>query len=459
MLKIKVGTQFKTTTKRGFDRMGINGESVGYLNRKLVFIAGALPNETVKAKITGIYHHYLRARATRIIKASPFRVKPKDDFANQVGGFELEDMRYPAQLRFKKALVKQALQKYQPNGYRHYRIHKAMGMRNPFGYRNKLQFPVRKINGVVKAGLFKPRSHNLVDLKTCSVQDPRTMMTVRKMIHILSQLNYPIYNEAAHSGIIKTIVVRAALHTSDLQVVLITNTPKLIQKRQIIRQVKIQLPQVTSLMQNVNPGRTSLIWGKRTIPLAGKTFVTEKLGGLAFRLSARAFFQLNSRMMPQLYEVVKHALKLNSNQKLVDAYSGVGTMGLPFARQVKELRGMDTVTEAVSDANQNAKLNHIANARYYVGKAEDLLPEWLADGWKPDALIVDPPRTGLGEPLKKAILKSAPQNFVYVSCNPATLARDLVTLTKRYRVQWLQPIDMMPQTARCEVVASFSLKN
>ncbi|XIF20542.1 MAG: 23S rRNA (uracil(1939)-C(5))-methyltransferase RlmD [Acetilactobacillus jinshanensis] len=459
MPEIEIGTQFKTTTRSGFDRMGVNGESVGYFNRKLAFIAGALPNETVIAKVTRIYRNYLRARAVKIVKASPLRVKPVDAYANQVGGFELENMKYSAQLQFKKALMRQSLKQYRPRGFKQYNVHKTMGMNKPYGYRNKLQFPVRKVNGKVIAGLYQSRSHHLVDLKTCSVQYPVTMKVVRGLVKILQKMNYPIYDPDNNSGIIKTLVVRAALHTHDVQVTFITNTPKLIDKSPLLNAIQVYLPEVTSIMQNVNPGNTSMIWGDRTIPLAGHPSITEKMGGLAFKLSARAFLQLNSYMMPQLYEVVKHALNLKHGDHLVDAYSGVGTMGLPLARQVKELRGMDTIPEAVEDANANAKMNHIQNARYYVGPAEDLLPKWIQAGWKPDALIVDPPRVGLARPLIKAILAAHPQKFVYVSCNPATLARDLVTLTQKYRVNWLQPIDMMPQTARCEVVASFSLRN
>ena len=456
MTLIKPGIEFTTTTRRGFDRMGVNGESVGYLNRKLVFIAGALPGEKVAAVITRVYRNFMRARATKIIRKSPLRVPPKDPFANQVGGFELENLNYRGQLQFKKALVRQALDEYQPRGYQRYKIHKTMGMQHPYGYRNKLQFPVRRIHGKVCAGLFQTRSHRLVDLKTCSVQYPVTIRVVRQLVDLFQKLDYPIYDEQRGSGILKTIIVRAALNTSDVQVVLVTNTPKLIRKRQILIAISLKMPEVVSVMQNVNPGQTSMIWGKRTIPLAGQPFITEKLSGLSFHLSARAFLQLNSYMTPQLYEVVKRALNLKHADRLLDAYSGVGTMGLPLARQVQSLRGMDTITEAVGDANANARLNKIYNARYYVGKAEDLLPLWLRDGWRPDAVIMDPPRVGLDRNFIRAILKARPDKLVYVSCNPATLARDLVSLTREYRVDWLQPIDMMPQTARCEVVAKFS---
>ena len=455
----QVGTQFTTTTRRGFDRMGVNGESVGYLNRKLAFIAGALPGEKVSAVVTKTYRNFLRARAIKIIRPSQLRVKPVDPYANLVGGFELENMQYSAQLRFKRALVKQALNEYRPRGYQNYRVNRTMGMQHPYHYRNKLQFPVRLVHGKVAAGLFKPRSHQLVDLKACSVQDPETMHVVRTLVAIIQELGIPVYNEAQHSGIIKTLVVRATHNTPDVQVTFVTNTPKFIKEHRVLLMIMKKLPEVTSVMQNVNPGQTSQIWGKQTRRLMGKSHLTEKLSGLKFRLSARSFLQLNSRMIPQLYEIVTRSLKLNASDQLVDAYSGVGTMGLPLAHQVKELRGMDIIPEAIRDANENAKLNRIHNARYYVGTAEKLLPQWIQAGWRPTALIVDPPRTGLAPTLIKAILKAAPAKFVYVSCNPATMARDLAQLAPKYKVRAIQPIDMMPQTARCECVVSFKRRN
>ncbi|UQS87115.1 23S rRNA (uracil(1939)-C(5))-methyltransferase RlmD [Nicoliella spurrieriana] len=456
--QFQIGQQFTLNTKPEFDRMGVNGEAVGYVDRTLVFIQGALPKERVTIEITNTYHHYLRAKVVNIVTKSPYRVTPRDNYAESVGGFELEAMDYPAQLRYKKEIVRQSLYKYQPIGFERYKIHNTMGMQDPYGYRNKAQFQIRERDGQVIAGLYKTRSHDLVDLKTCSVQYPVTMKVMRAIVAMIQELNIPVYDESNHSGIIKTVVVRAALHTDDVQVVFVTNTKKFVKQHRILMKIALQLPEVTSVMQNINPGDTPLIWGDETILLAGKPFIVEKIGGLEFELSARAFLQLNSFMTPQLYEVAINALDLDGNERLVDAYSGVGTIGLPLAKYVQEVRGMDTIAEAVEDANQNAEINGIRNAQYFVGKAEELIPEWIDSGWRPDALIVDPPRTGLAEPLIDAILDVAPEKFVYVSCNPATLARDLVDLTRRYRVDFIQPIDMMPQTARVEAVVKFTRK-
>ncbi|MDT3392758.1 MAG: 23S rRNA (uracil(1939)-C(5))-methyltransferase RlmD, partial [Bacillota bacterium] len=219
------------------------------------------------------------------------------------------------------------------------------------------------------------------------------------------------------------------------------------------------MPQITSIMQNLNQGRTSLIWGEETFNLAGDDYITETLSGLTFKLSARAFFQLNPAQTAKMYALAREALQLAPHESLVDAYCGVGTIGLSLADTASEVRGMDIVPAAIADAQENANLNHIDNAKYEVGKAEELLPQWLAAGFAPDALVVDPPRTGLDQALLHAILDSRPQKFVYISCNPSTLARDLVRLSEVYAVDYIQSIDMFPQTARVEAVVRLEKRN
>jgi len=274
-----------------------------------------------------------------------------------------------------------------------------------------------------------------------------------------SRIVISLLNEVeADAGIVKTLVVRAAANTDDVQVVFITNSQKLPHKRELLLKITEELPQVTSIMQNINPGKTSLIWGDETKPLAGATTITEKIDGLAFKLSARAFLQLNPAQTEVLYSEAKKALALDlqPGQTVVDAYSGVGTIGLSLAGTAKEVRGMDIIPEAVDDANANAKANGITNAHYEVGTTEDLLPKWAMDGFRPDAIVVDPPRTGLDELLMDTIIAVHPTNLVYISCNPSTLAKDLVTLAEEYRVDYIQSVDMMPQTARCEAVVKLS---
>jgi 23S rRNA (uracil-5-)-methyltransferase RumA len=251
-------------------------------------------------------------------------------------------------------------------------------------------------------------------------------------------------------------MVRIGIETGETQLVFITNSPKLPQKNALIREINQRLPEVVSIMQNVQSKKTSLIMGEDTMHLWGKEAIEEHLNGLIFDLSARAFFQLNPKQTSVLYNEAIKALNITENETVVDAYCGVGTIGLSIADKAKEVRGMDIIPQAIEDAKRNAKRMGYENTHYETGTAEDLLPKWLNEGFSPDSIVVDPPRTGLDDKLLQAILKHTPKKLVYVSCNVSTLAKDLKKLSTVFKVDYLQSVDMFPQTARCEVVAKLT---
>ena len=241
---ITLGQRFPLTIKR----LGINGEGIGYYKHVITFVKGALPGEVIVAEVTTVHPRYLEAKIRKIRKFSPDRVDPRDDYAGEVGGFELEHLDYPAQLKFKQDLIRQALEKYQPAGFRQYDIRPTIGMADPYEYRNKAQFQVRLIDGHVAAGLYKENSHDLVDLPTCSVQMPVTMTVMRAVVKWLEELAVPIYDEEHNSGIVKTVVVRAAAATGEVQLVFVTNTPKFPKKHQLLKKIADNLPMVVSVM-------------------------------------------------------------------------------------------------------------------------------------------------------------------------------------------------------------------
>lgn len=451
---VEQGEQLKLTIKR----LGINGEGIGYYERKLVFVPGALPTERVIVNVVEDMSNFIRAELVEILTKSADRIDPVDDYANDVGGFELENLAYAKQLEFKRDVISDSLEKYQPAGYRKYKLLPTIGMDDPVHYRNKATFQIRNDGDKIIAGLYKHRSHTVVDLKTAALQYPLTMKVMRAVVAMIDDLKIPAYDEEKNAGIIKTVVVRAATATDEVQVTFITQSKKLLKKHQLLERIAAELPEVVSVMQNVNPGKTTMVWGDETLHLAGKDKITEVLNGLKFDLSARAFLQVNPQMTEVLYKEAFKALELTGKEKLIDAYSGVGTIGLSVANQVREVRGMDTIKDAVDDANSNAMKNGIMNAIYETVEAEKLIPEWIDAGWNPTALIVDPPRTGLADSLLDTILNVAPKKFVYISCNPSTLARDLVKLTRKYNVDYIQSVDLMPQTSRCECVVKFNKK-
>ena len=451
---VQVGDRFPLTIRR----LGVNGQGIGYFKHKVCFVPGALPHEVIVAEVTKVHPRYLEGKLHRLRKKSRDRVTPRDAYANVAGGFELEDLAYRQQLRFKRQVVIDSLEKFKPFGYRAYDVRPTIAAPDEYGYRNKATFQVRMVNGHVAAGLYKTGSHDLVDIKECAIQMPTTMKVVRTLVQLIEDLQIPVYDEHNNSGIVKTLVVRESVATGEVQVTFITNSPKLIHKHQLLEAIQEQLPEVTSVMQNVNPGDTPLVWGDRMIHLAGEDAITESLMGLDFKLSARSFLQLNTIQTETLYEEAAKALDLQPSDVLVDAYAGIGTIGLSLASRVKEVWGMETIPEAVADAQENAKLNNITNAHYEVGAAEDVMPRWRHEGHHFDALVVDPPRTGLDDNLIEQILKEKPRKFAYVSCSMASLARNLRRLTSVYHVDYIQPVDMMPQTPRCEAVVRLSLR-
>lgn len=450
---VKIGDRFPLTIKK----LGVDGQGIGYFKHKVCFVPGALPNEVVVAEVTKIHEKYLEAAIHRLKKTSSDRVIPRDDYALDAGGFEFENLAYPAQLQFKRQMVIESLAKFKPRGYRHYEVRPTIGSEKQYGYRNKAQLQIRQQNGKVVAGLYRSGSHEVVDMQECAVQMPGIMRVMRALVDKIAQLEIPLYDESNHSGILKTIAVRESATTHQIQVTFITNSPKLLKKHQLLTFIAEKLPSVVSVMQNINPGDTPLVWGAETIHLAGDSYITDSLMGLDFHLSARSFLQLNPYQTETLYEEAAKAMELTSTDTLIDAYAGIGTIGLALANRVQEVRGMEIIPEAVADANQNAALNNITNAKYETGSAEELLPKWRAEGLHFDALVVDPPRTGLDSKLIQQIFQEKPTKFAYISCNMASLARNLARLVPTYRVDYIQPIDMMPQTPRCEAVVKLSL--
>jgi 23S rRNA (uracil1939-C5)-methyltransferase len=438
-------------------RLGINGEGVGYFKKTVVFVPGALPGEEVVVEATNIHPRFAEAKIKKIRKKSEHRVQPLCPVYDQCGGCQLQHLAYPQQLKEKRDIIIQSLERHTKLPIDQINIKETIGMEDPWGYRNKNQFQVKQKDGKVLAGLYGLNSHQLINIENCAVQHPQTNEATAQVKQILEELKIPIYNEKTRKGIVRTIVTRVGVQTGELQIVLITNQKELPKQEQFIGEVQKRLPQVKSIVQNVNEQKTSLIFGEETYGLAGEDYIQETLGDLQFELSARTFFQLNPQQTIKLYNEVKKAAALTGKEKVVDAYCGVGTIGLWLADQAAEVRGMDIIAESIDDAKKSAKRHGFTHTKYVPGKAEEVLPKWVKKGWHPDVVVVDPPRTGLDGQLLQTILHVKPKKVVYVSCNPSTLAKDLQTLSKSYRVDYIQPVDMFPHTSHVECCVSLEL--
>ncbi|KAA0544923.1 23S rRNA (uracil(1939)-C(5))-methyltransferase RlmD [Bacillus sp. BGMRC 2118] len=451
---LEKGQAFPLTIKR----LGINGEGVGYFKRKVVFVPGALPGEEIVAEATNVQNSFIEGKVKKIRKSSPDRVAPPCPVFETCGGCQLQHLKYETQLKEKRDIIIQALEKYTKLDTSKLDIRSTIGMENPWNYRNKSQLQVGIQKQKVIAGLYGMNSHELIDITECKVQHEGTNKVSQVVKQILQELQIPIYNERSRKGLIRTIVTRVGIETGELQVVLITTKQDIPKREILIKKIKQRLPEVKSIMQNINGEKTSLIFGDRTLHLAGKETIQEVLGDLSFELSARAFFQLNPTQTVKLYDEVKEAAALTGREKVVDAYCGVGTIGLWLAKEAAEIRGMDVIPDSVEDARKNAASHGFSSARYEVGKAEVILPKWLKDGWKPDVIVVDPPRVGLDTGLLETIKKVKPKKVVYVSCNPSTLAKDIASFETLYKVEYLQPLDMFPHTSHIECVAQLIKK-
>jgi 23S rRNA (uracil-5-)-methyltransferase RumA len=453
-IKIELNQTFPLTIKR----LGINGEGVGYFKKQVVFVPGALPGEEVVVEATQINPKFAEAKIKKIRIKSPHRVQPPCPVYEQCGGCQLQHLDYDQQLKEKRDIVIQSLERHTKLVIDRLDIRETIGMEDPWGYRNKSSFQVGQKDGKVLAGLYGLNSHQLIDIDQCAVQHSNTNEATTKVKQILEELKIPVYNEKSRKGIIRTIVTRVGIQTGEVQVVLITAQQELPKKELIIQEIQKRLPNVKSIVQNINEQKTSLIFGEETAPLAGEDFIQETLGDLQFELSAKTFFQLNPIQTIKLYNEVKKAAALTGTEKVVDAYCGVGTIGLWLADQAAEVRGMDVIPESIADAKKNAKRHGITNTKYVPGKAEDVLPKWVKKGWKPDVIVVDPPRTGLGGQLIQTILEAEAEKIIYVSCNPSTMAKDIQALSLKYDVKYIQPVDMFPQTAQVECTCLLTLK-
>ncbi len=451
---VELGQTFPLTIKR----LGINGEGVGYFKRRVVFVPGALPGEEVVAEVTKVHPKFAEAKIKKIRKASEHRVKPVCPVYEECGGCQLQHLHYSQQLKEKRDIVIQSLERHTKLAVDKLDIRETIGMDNPWGYRNKSQFQVGERGGKILAGLYGMNSHKLINIEQCAVQHPATLKATEVVKGILQKHGITVYNEKRGKGLVRTIVARTGITSGEVQIVLVTTKRELPNKEEILAEIKETLPEVVSVVQNINGEKTSLIFGESTETLQGNDFIQETLGDLQFELSARTFFQLNPEQTVKLYNEAKKAAALTGTEKVLDAYCGVGTIGLWLADQAGEIRGMDIIPESIEDSKKNAKRHGITHAKYVPGKAEEVLPKWVKKGWKPDVIIVDPPRTGLDNALLQTIQQVQPAKIVYISCNPSTLAKDIDALSKKYKLSYIQPVDMFPHTSHVECISQLILK-
>ncbi|GGD88162.1 23S rRNA (uracil(1939)-C(5))-methyltransferase RlmD [Paenibacillus nasutitermitis] len=447
------------------------GEGVGRADGFTLFIQGALPGERVRAKVLKVKKQYGYAKLQELLAVSPDRVEAPCPIYKQCGGCQLQHMDYAAQLRWKRQHVVDNLERIGKlrvaageAGDGGVVVHPALGMDNPWHYRNKAQVPIGMVpeaggsgkGGDMRlvAGFYARGSHRIIDMDQCLIQHSVNDEIVAQVKAIGRELGITAYNEETGRGLLRHVMARVGVVSGEAMVVLVTSGPRIPQVERWVERIRKALPGVTSIVQNINPRRTNVIFGDETRTLWGSDVIYDELDGIRFAISARSFYQVNPVQTVELYRKAVEYAGLTGTETVIDAYCGIGTISLFLARQAGRVYGVEVVPEAIEDAKRNAALNGVDNAVFEAGLSEVVIPRWRKEGIVPDVIVVDPPRKGCDEALLETILAMKPERVVYVSCNPSTLARDLRVLEDGgYRTVEVQPVDMFPWTVHVECVA------
>lgn len=439
----------ETITLR-FEDLTHEGNGVGKINGYPLFVPNALPGEEAIVKVVKVNKNFGFGKIIELTKTSPERVEPTCHV--HCGGCQLQHMSYNLQLEMKQNQVKNVMKKvaHLPD----VPIHPIRGMENPYHYRNKVQVPVGEKNGELIVGYYQKRSHRIVEnMDTCNIQAEAINEILPVVRQLANQLGIEPYQEEQHRGDLRHIMIRTGHATNEVMIVLVTRTNRLPNKDVLIEELTRQFPHIKSIVQNINEKRTNVILGDKTKVLWGETYIYDKIGDITFAISAKSFYQVNPVQTKVLYDKALEFANIGSDDIVVDAYCGIGTISLFLAQKAKKVYGIEIVPDAIADAKKNAALNGITNAEFTVGQAEKVMPEWKAQGLTPDVIVVDPPRKGCEVDFLQAMIDMEPKRIVYVSCNPSTLARDLRILEDGgYVTKEVQPVDMFPSTNHVEAV-------
>ncbi|HET2823669.1 23S rRNA (uracil-5-)-methyltransferase RumA [Streptococcus pneumoniae] len=431
------------------------GAGVAKVDGLVFFVENALPSEKILMRVLKVNKKIGFGKVEKYLVQSLHRNQDLDLAYLRSGIADLGHLSYPEQLKFKTKQVKDSL--YKIAGIADVEVAETLGMEHPVKYRNKAQVPVRRVNGVLETGFFRKNSHNLMPLEDFFIQDPVIDQVVVALRDLLRRFDLKPYDEKEQSGLIRNLVVRRGHYSGQIMVVLVTTRPKVFRVDQLIEQVIKQFPEIVSVMQNINDQNINAIFGKEWRTLYGQDYITDQMLGNDFQIAGPAFYQVNTEMAEKLYQTAIDFAELKKDDVIIDAYSGIGTIGLSVAKHVKEVYGVELIPEAVENSKKNAQLNNISNAHYVCDTAENAMKNWLKDGIQPTVILVDPPRKGLTESFIKASAQTGADRIAYISCNVATMARDIKLYQELgYELKKVQPVDLFPQTHHVETVALLS---
>ena len=437
------------------ESLGYEGEGIAKIKGYPIFIPGALIGERVKVIITKIKKNFAYGNVLEILEECDERRIPNCKSYNVCGGCISQHLSYNGQLDFKFSRVKDCIRKI--GGLDESIVQYPIGMENVYRYRNKIQFHVGMVNGKLSIGFFSEKSHEIIDMDTCLLQDEESeeiVKVIRKWMIDYSIMPAKKDGKFFKKGVIRHIVIRKAFKTGEIMVILVTTNQKMPYVNELIERLNGKISNIKSIVQNINDKDTNLVMGQECINLYGSNYICDYIGKYKFNISPLSFFQVNPVQTEVLYNKALEYADINGDEIVFDAYCGTGTISLFLSQKAKKVYGVEIISQAIDNAKVNAEINNVHNAEFYVGKSEEVIPNLIEKGIIPDVIVVDPPRKGCDSKLLDAIGKAKPRRIVYVSCDPSTLTRDLKYLEgEGYKTTEVQPVDMFPMTKHVENVA------
>lgn len=436
--------------------MGAEGQGIGKVEGFPFFVKDAVIGDVIEARVMKMKKSYGYARLEKVITPSSFRVKPVCAFHRQCGGCQLQALSYERQLEFKAQKVRNHLIRLGgfPSDLIDSRMEPIIGMENPFHYRNKAQFPIgTDKNSDIIAGFYAGRTHNIIANTDCVLGVEENQEVLEAVLAYMREYSIKAYDEVSAQGLIRHVLIRKGFATEELMVCLVINGEKL-PHAEALTEVLVRIKNMTSVSYCINRQKTNVIMGDKVVYLWGSRTITDRIGDVSFAISPLSFYQVNPVQTKRLYGLAIEYADLHGTETVWDLYCGIGTISLFMAKRAGQVYGVEVIPQAIEDARLNAEINHINNTEFFVGRAEDVLPEkYVKEGIYADVIVVDPPRRGCDEKCLETMLKMQPERIVYVSCDSATLARDLKVLCQGgYEVKRIRAVDMFPQTVHVETV-------
>lgn len=437
---------------------GFEGEGIAKINDFTIFIPGAIKGEKVKILIVKVLSSYAFGKILEILEKSENRIEPDCKTYKRCGGCNLRHIKYQETLKLKQNAVQSLVDKTLKNKIR---VKETIGMENPYYYRNKVQYPVGiDKNGKPQIGVFANRSHEIIPIEKCFIQNEKSEEIAKYIFELWNENNYTIYNEETRKGLLRHIVIKTGIKTNQYMCILVVNGQGFDNEKEFVSKIANKYKEIRAIIVNSNMKNTNVILGLENRTIFGKGYIEDKLGEYIFKISPLSFYQVNPIQAEKLYNLGIEKAMITKDDIVFDLYCGIGTISLFMSKYAKKVYGIEIVEEAIKAAKENAEINSVDNVEFIAGDVEKVLSNIIYDRKIiPDIVMVDPPRRGLDNTSINNILSIKSKRLVYISCNPATLVRDLAKLEEMYEVEEIVPVDMFPFTSHIETVTVLTQKN